>query len=274
MQFLNVTFKVMLFVASSAFEFLESYITSLQNGHNGDYDDSENGSDIDVNYDDQSSSPNSDDSGDESDIEPTNLPQNSPLEWTDQLSEVQLEDFIEPSGPIYDLPTKAEPIDYFNLFLLDSLIDLLVDQNNLYAEQCQAMKGHDPYWKPVNHVDIKHFLYINTMFGIHYMLDYRLYWMDDKMCRVEAIAEVMGRQRYEILSQYFHINDSSKQPLHTDAMYDLMTKVHPLLDHVRKTCSAVYKPVRQISTDEAMVAFNGRLYFKQYIQNKPTPWGL
>ena len=35
-----------------------------------------------------------------------------------------------------------------------------------------------------------------------------------------------------------------------------------------------YKPGRELSVDEAMVAFKGRHYIKQYIQGKPTKWGF
>ena len=36
----------------------------------------------------------------------------------------------------------------------------------------------------------------------------------------------------------------------------------------------MYKPGRAISIDEAMIKFNGRLFFKQYMKSKPTPWGI
>ena len=35
-----------------------------------------------------------------------------------------------------------------------------------------------------------------------------------------------------------------------------------------------YHSRRNISFDEAMIGFTGRLHFKQYIKGKPTPWGI
>ena len=56
--------------------------------------------------------------------------------------------------------------------------------------------------------------------------------------------------------------------------FDPLFKVRPLLEIFRECCSSKYKPGRAISIDEAMVKFKGRLYFKQYMKSKPTPWGI
>lgn len=43
---------------------------------------------------------------------------------------------------------------------------------------------------------------------------------------------------------------------------------------MQKQCSDLYKPGQAISIDEAMIKFTGRLFFKQYMKSKPTPWGV
>lgn len=48
---------------------------------------------------------------------------------------------------------------------------------------------------------------------------------------------------------------------------DLKLKYLPLL-------LLSYSPGVAVSIDEAMIAFRGRLHFKQYVKNKPTPWGV
>lgn len=112
------------------------------------------------------------------------------------------------------------------------------------------------------------------MFGIHKLPTTKLYWSVDKVWRVPAVADVMGRTRYEKIRQYFHLSDSERIPARNSANYDPLYKVRPLLDHVRNVCQTAYKPHRQLSVDEAMVGFRGRLSFKQYLSNKPTPWGI
>uniref|UniRef100_A0A2C9KGK8 PiggyBac transposable element-derived protein domain-containing protein n=1 Tax=Biomphalaria glabrata TaxID=6526 RepID=A0A2C9KGK8_BIOGL len=199
------------------------------------------------------------------------------LSWTNTLTSVsdQMLPFDEIVGGVHYLEEDCSPLDYFKLFITDEMIGLMVTETNRYAEQQQVAKGQrDSQWKPVTAQDIYTFLYINIMFGIHWIPSTKLYWSSDKSWRVPAIADVMGRTRFEKIRQYFHLNDSAHFPPRNSDNYDPLYKIRPLLDHVRSTCQAVYKPQRKLSVDEAMVGFRGRLAMKQYLKNKPTPWGI
>ncbi|GFS03597.1 PiggyBac transposable element-derived protein 4-like [Elysia marginata] len=198
------------------------------------------------------------------------------VEWSDTLVDFadDLAAFTEFVGPAHDLPTDSLPIDYFQLFFPDTLLQTFVAETNLYANQQQALKGVDVYWKPVNLMDMRKYIYTLITFGHHQVPELKLIWSDDPYWRVPAIADVWGRQRYQKVHQYFHLANSASQPGRNDANYDPLYKVRPLLDHIRNVCSMVYKPKRNLSVDEAMVAFTGRVSFKQYIKNKPTPWGF
>ena len=94
------------------------------------------------------------------------------------------------------------------------------------------------------------------------------------MIRVPAVADVMGRSRYEKINQYIHLNDSSRMPPRGSDNYDPLYKVRPAIDVVRNACSSVYKPERNLSVDEAMIKFTGRLSFKQYLPKKPNKYGI
>lgn len=51
-------------------------------------------------------------------------------------------------------------------------------------------------------------------------------------------------------------------------------KVRPLLDRLLATFQSVFYPGRDVSVDETMVGFKGRVGFRQYCPLKPTKWGL
>ncbi|KAL8615917.1 hypothetical protein ACOMHN_034593 [Nucella lapillus] len=53
--------------------------------------------------------------------------------------------------------------------------------------------------------------------------------------------------------------------------YDALYKVRPLLDLVFNNSRAHYYPGQDVSVDKAMIKFNGKLSFKQYIKGKPSP---
>ena len=52
------------------------------------------------------------------------------------------------------------------------------------------------------------------------------------------------------------------------------SKVQPFLDLLIPLFQQCLTPGRQISIDEAMITFRGRIFFRQYIRGKPEPWGI
>ena len=97
--------------------------------------------------------------------------------------------------------------------------------------------------------------------GIKELSEYRDLCSNNPVLHDHFIAPLLTRNRYEKLAQYHHC----ALPADEDAA-DRLSKVRPLI------CAFV--PSRDHSVDEAMVAFNGRLSFKQYMPKKPTKWGI
>ena len=79
----------------------------------------------------------------------------------------------------------------------------------------------------------------------------------------------MPRQRYEKLVQYFHCS----LPAEEDAT-DKLTKVRPLITVCERNFHDALVPSRDLSVDEAMIRFDGRLAWKQYMPKKPVKWGI
>lgn len=67
---------------------------------------------------------------------------------------------------------------------------------------------------------------------------------------------------------------TAQTTLKEDSEFDPLFKVRPLLELFRQHCSSKYEPGSAISIDEAMITFNGWLFFKQYMKSKPRPWGI
>lgn len=245
-------------------------------------DENEEGSDIeevltDLSDDEGEEEENSDSDSSESTGRPRPRPTftSNETEWSTDLVDTHPEDFVEATGGLHDLPATANPIDFFSLFVPESFFSHMTHETNLYAEQCQQQKRQrDPYWKPVNEDDLRKYIYINIMFGLIQLPEMRMYWSEDPMFRIAAVADALGRQRFQKIHQYLHLNDNTQQPDRDSPHHDPLFKVRPLLDTVRSTCNNIYRPSRDLSIDEAMIGFNGRLHFKQYIPSKPSPYGI
>ena len=192
--------------------------------------------------------------------------------WRDNTKPIRLNkkfDATNPSvGPVHDLPADANQYDFFSLLISESFWETAAEQTNLYADQKQAEKEPDKNWIKTTAEEMKLFIFIQFMFGIHKMPDTTLYWSSDPLLRVPAIADVMSRNRFQKLSQYFHLADNSKVKAKGQPDYDPLYKVCSLLTMVQDNSHAHYNPGRDIAIDEAMIKFNGRLSFKQYMKGR------
>ena len=56
--------------------------------------------------------------------------------------------------------------------------------------------------------------------------------------------------------------------------FDRLYKVRKLLDIICPKFESAYTTHQEVSIDEAMIPFQGRLSFKQYMKDKPTKWGI
>lgn len=110
--------------------------------------------------------------------------------------------------------------------------------------------------------------------GIHKVPSYEHCWSEDDYLRVEPICRIMPKTRYEKLSQYLHVSNDSSNPARGQPGHDPIAKVRPVWDMACTAFRDSYQPHRELSVDEAMIAFKGRLSSKQYMPIKPIKWGI
>ena len=99
-------------------------------------------------------------------------------------------------------------VDFFYLMFPEELIEHIVSETNRYACECIATKP-DPEWKDTCLEEIKAFLGLHVLFSIKQLPSYKLYWSKDPLIRVPTVQKVMSRNRFEKLSQYFHVNNNN-----------------------------------------------------------------
>ena len=95
------------------------------------------------------------------------------------------------------------------------------------------------------------------------------YWKTSRECYITYIPffhDVLSRNRFEEIFWMLHIPEKVLPTNRID-------KVSPLLDHLARFQS-LYNPNHELSIDETMIDFKGRVSFIQYCPLKPTKWGL
>ena len=212
-------------------------------------------------------------SDDEDDVVLAQIRRN--MNWHATTQGPRVSDFTKVPGITHQLPVDATPLDFFHLFLPSAWFDKMAFQTNLYATQKATQRGRpDPNWQPTTAEEMKAFVSILIMMGIKNQPRMWLYWSTDPKFNDPWISSIMPKTRFYKLNQYFHIRDTSTTPARGQPGYDPLFKIRELITDVVGNFQKYYQPGREISIDEAMIAFKGRLFFKQYLPMKPNKWGI
>ena len=86
-------------------------------------------------------------------------------------------------------------------------------------------------------------------------------------CYISFFHNVFPRNRFEEIYWMFHLPEPENRTHRFD-------KIEPLLNLLLATFQSVFYPGCDISVDESMIGFKGRVSFKQYCPLKPTKFGL
>lgn len=154
------------------------------------------------------------------------------------------------------------PTDIFEKFVDDSVIQLIVDQTNLYAQQ---KNNHNFSITPR---EAKTFIAILLLTGYHQLPQERMYWSLSDDVRVNLVAKSMSRNRFLEIKRYLHLADNNQ--LDKD---DKMFKLRPLMKILNKKFMQWGIIHTELSIDEAMIKYFGHHPAKQFIRGKPVRFG-
>ena len=101
------------------------------------------------------------------------------------------------------------------------------------------------------------------------------YWSTDELFSTPIFSQLMTRNRFQLIENFLHFNnklDPNYDPL--DENRDQLHKVHPILDILRRQCKSVWCPGKELSVDQSLVLFKGRVKFRQYIKTRRARFGI
>ena len=84
----------------------------------------------------------------------------------------------------------------------------------------------------------------------------------------------MSRTRYQEILRYLHFVDNNTLTPRDQDGYNKLGKIQPLLNLILPKFQETYCPSRNLSVDETLVKFKGKLSWKQFIKDKPARFGL
>ena len=172
------------------------------------------------------------------------------------------------------LLADAAPIDVYNALVTDDIVQLMVTETNRYAEQFLQAKHLKPKsrmhrWHATDATEMKKFLGILYTMGIVKKPFIENYWSTDPVLATPLVNSIMARDRFELLLKFWHFSNNE-----TVAEGDRLHKLQSISDLLLQRFQDVFTPGKELSIDESMVLWRGRLVFRQYIPGKKHKYGV
>lgn len=166
-------------------------------------------------------------------------------------------------------PTPTTPIEFFNIFFNNSFLELLVEKMNEYAVlvllDSSTSEARIARWKDVTTEELKIFFGLLFHMGMIRMNRINDYWKTHYLFPQNIFAPYMSRNRFLLLLRVLNFDNNKED--------DNLRKIRTLIEFFNSTMESVYDPGKELSLDESMVHWRGRLRFRQYIKNKRHKYG-
>ena len=197
--------------------------------------------------------------------------------WKKQNPTALMWPFLKTPGPTKQMGEEVKAIDFFTLYFDEAVWDLLVTETNRYATQIRTplSSARCRPWTDTTVSEMKAFFGILIIMGVVHLPRLEMYWQKQhSLIQVPEIPKIMPFVRFEQIWRFLHLCDSSQQIPAGQPGHDRLFKVRALLDLLTPSFKRNYQPHKEISVDEAMIPFKGRLAFIQYMKAKPVKWGI
>ena len=134
----------------------------------------------------------------------------------------------EQAGPRVQLP--SDPLGLFSLFFDDTLVDLIVEETNRYAEQ--TLQGTEEW--STDAAEIRAYMGFMILMGINQLPEIRDYWSTNEYLHYAPIADRISRDRFEQITRFLHFVDNDSLPSRGEEGFSRLQKVDPVISHLRE----------------------------------------
>ncbi|VDI70876.1 Hypothetical predicted protein [Mytilus galloprovincialis] len=198
-----------------------------------------------------------------------------PLNFQNVEFDMQNLDYTGISGPRRVLDGSNTALDYFQLFFTDELFNQICEwtQKNATTKIERDPEHNKGKWTDITLQEMKAYFGIKlaTLMSVTCPRLERYFCQkpDKWIFATPGFSKAFQYRRFIQISRYLHFyNDEMADK--SDRLY----KIRPYLDYLQEKFEGEYYPSQNVSIDECMVPFKGRLGIKQYIKDKPNKWGI
>lgn len=214
--------------------------------------------DSDTEDDDYCDIPSSDDEKEEKKEEKLEIKDDG---WSTEAKQHTSPPFSLQSGLTRCSNQCSTPLEFFRLFISESLVLQFVQATNQYANH-----KYNNNWTNTTREEMNRFIAAIIYMGIYPHPTLQSYWSAD--ARSPFVTRLFpNRERFLRLNRCFYIATGQRDT--TDAIWH----VRPLVAALTTSFPKQFNPPQILVIDESMVPCKARSKLKQYIKAKPYKWG-
>ncbi|RVE48877.1 hypothetical protein evm_006447 [Chilo suppressalis] len=201
--------------------------------------------------------------------------------WTEDFSSFsgQQESYLRAPGPTVAIQDSA---DFFMAVWDESIMNEIVRQTNEYAWQRIAaifeVEAELPEplstWSDVTTDEMYRYFAILIYMSMCNRAVMNDYWTTGVL-GMPDFRRLMSRNRFLLISRFLHFVDNDTCYDYSLSSYDKkIIEIRPILDHCSRRFSSLYTPSQNLSLNESLLLWKGRLSWVQCIRTKAARFGI
>ncbi|XP_062524652.1 piggyBac transposable element-derived protein 4-like isoform X1 [Bombyx mori] len=195
------------------------------------------------------------------------------IPWLHSTEEIPDFEFdVESYGVQFDVTSQTSIEQIFDHVFPKELLEYLVQCTNNYGTAlCQSNKPSTRYSRSQNFrntttVEMKKFLGLSLLHGhIRTPKQQKLFTYDDPLYYHPVFSYTMSSRRYEQILRCICCSELDAKGAE---------KINKFVDLLTLNFRKIYKPDKELSLDESLLLYRGRLHFRQYIKSKKARYGI
>lgn len=174
----------------------------------------------------------------------------------------------------FNLPDNPSELDIFRAIFDIDLVHNIVTETNRYYSQVVistdvSAKSKLNKWVDTTTSEMYTFLATVMLMGHTKKNSLKQYWSTDPLLSTPFFGQVFSQDRFLLLLRMLHFCNNDDQP-----EGDKLFKINSVLTPLKTKFKTILFPFQNLCIDETLMAWKGRLGFRQYIPSKRNRFGI
>ncbi|XP_051159196.1 piggyBac transposable element-derived protein 4-like [Leptopilina boulardi] len=178
-------------------------------------------------------------------------------------------------NPDLNFNSETKPIEIFEIFYSSEVMEMVCAMTNIYSDmkieslrESDKLKSNSRFksWKNLDPTELYTYYALTILMGIIRKPSLKMYWSTDPLLTTPVFAQYMSIRRFSLINTFLHYSD--------DESTDKLRKIRPMFEILIEKFRYAYRPGENVSIDESLLKYKGRLSFKQCILSKRSRFGI